>query len=79
MGALTATLRFEGHAALFDVRDRGGDVIRGGAFGDAAAPLPLLWQHDPLRRIGTVEAVAEDAAGLRVTGLVDGATSTGCS
>ncbi|MEK6542742.1 MAG: HK97 family phage prohead protease, partial [Pseudomonadota bacterium] len=43
-------MKFTGYAALFDVADRGGDVIRRGAFGDAGAPIPLLWQHDPKRR-----------------------------
>lgn len=65
-------LSFSGYAALFDVRDRGGDVVRRGAFASAGAPVPLLWQHDPARRIGTVRAVAEDARGLRVEAVVDG-------
>jgi phage head maturation protease len=30
-------LRFAGYAALFDKADRGGDVIRRGAFGRAVA------------------------------------------
>lgn len=64
-------LSFCGYAALFDVRDRGGDVVRRGAFAGAGAPLPLLWQHDPARRIGTVRALAEDARGLRVEAAVD--------
>ncbi len=71
-----APLRFAGYAALFDRRDRGGDVIRPGAFADAAAPLPLLWQHDPTRCIGTVEAVAEDAMGLAVVAQVDAASAS---
>ncbi|MEQ1510589.1 MAG: HK97 family phage prohead protease [Sphingopyxis sp.] len=64
-------MRFSGYAALFDVADRGGDIIRRGAFADAGAPLPLLWQHDPKRRIGTVEAVREDGLGLRIDARVD--------
>ena len=66
-----ATL-FAGYAALFDVRDSGGEVVRGGAFAGAAAPLPLLWQHDPARPIGVVLALAEDARGLRVIARIDG-------
>ncbi len=65
-------MKFAGYAALFDVRDRGGDVVRRGAFAGAGAPLPLLWQHDPARRIGTVQAIAEDARGLRIEAVVDG-------
>lgn len=69
--------RFAGYAALFDVRDRGGDIIRRGAFaGRATAPLPLLWQHDPARPIGTIETVEEDARGLRVTGRIDAQGAT---
>jgi uncharacterized protein len=67
-----SALRFAGYAALFDRRDRGGDVIRPGAFADAvsAGPghLPLLWQHDPARPIGRVEHLAEDRRGLQVIG-----------
>lgn len=65
-------LRFAGYAALFDKADRGGDVIRRGAFGRAveAGPrgIPLLWQHQPGRPIGRIESLAEDARGLRVIG-----------
>ena len=74
MAALTSgseapSLRFAGYAAVFGRTDRGGDSIVPGAFADtlrAARPLPLLWQHDPDQRIGTVERLAEDARGLRV-------------
>ena len=65
--------RFAGYAALFDRVDRGGDVIRAGAFAGNAAPLPILWQHDAARPIGVVETLAEDARGLRVIGRVDDA------
>lgn len=64
-------MRFAGYAALFDRVDRGGDIIRRGAFADARAPVPVFWQHDSRRRIGTVEMLCEDARGLRVIGRVD--------
>lgn len=67
-GGRGETKRFAGYAALFDRVDRGGDVIRRGAFAGVAAPVPLYWQHDPARPIGVVERVAEDARGLRVIG-----------
>ena len=70
-------IRFAGYAALFDRVDRGGDVIRKGAFAGAGPPLPILWQHDPARRIGEVEMLGEDARGLRVIGRVDAAVSQG--
>ncbi|MEQ1687008.1 MAG: HK97 family phage prohead protease [Sphingopyxis sp.] len=68
-------MRFTGYAALFDVADRGGDVIRRGAFESAGAPIPLLWQHDPKRRIGTVDGLYEDGLGLKIDACVDGASS----
>ena len=60
--------RFAGYAAVFGVPDRGGDVVRAGAFG-AAATVPLLWQHGGAP-VGVAD-VREDARGLRVLGAVD--------
>ncbi|GAA4781259.1 HK97 family phage prohead protease [Stakelama sediminis] len=59
-------VRFAGYAAVFDVADRGGDVVRKGAFAGAQA-VPLLWQHGG-PPVGRIEAVGEDARGLRVIG-----------
>ncbi|MVZ97793.1 HK97 family phage prohead protease [Sphingorhabdus sp. IMCC26285] len=65
-------MRIAGYAAIFDAPDRGGDVVRKGAFGQAAkAGLPLLWQHDCARRIGFVESLSEDDRGLRVIARLD--------
>jgi uncharacterized protein len=67
-------MRFAGYAAVFDRVDRGGDVIRKGAFaGELDKRVPLLWQHDRTRPIGAIEMLAEDAKGLRVIGCVDDA------
>lgn len=69
--------RFAGYAAIFDKPDRGGDVVRAGAFARSLkrpADVPLLWQHAPARPIGRVEYLKEDRRGLRVIGrLSDGA------
>lgn len=72
-------LRFAGYAALFERRDRGGDIIAPGAFAEslrrrlgAGEAMPLLWQHDPAQPIGRVERIAEDARGLRVIGRLSG-------
>ena len=69
--------RFAGYAAIFDRPDRGGDVIRKGAFVrsiGAVRNVPLLWQHDRTRVVGTIERIEEDGHGLRVIGrLADGA------
>ena len=62
-------LRFAGYAAVFDRVDRGGDVVRAGAFARAlerGAAVPLLWQHEAGRPIGRIEYLREDKRGLRV-------------
>lgn len=70
-------VRFAGYAAIFDRIDNGGDIIAPGAFAQslsrlAGRALPLLWQHGPEQRIGTIELAGEDERGLRVIGRVDG-------
>lgn len=74
-GAEGQSVRFAGYAALFDRIDRGGDIIRRGAFAKALAALgkqnvPLFWQHRPDQPIGEIEALAEDERGLRVIGRI---------
>lgn len=64
------SLRFAGYAAVFDAVDRGGDVVRRGAFGTIDRPVPLLWQHGGAP-VGVIEQLAEDARGLRVVGRID--------
>lgn len=63
-------MRFAGYAAIFDRPDRGGDVVRAGAFerslARGAGPVPLLWQHRPGRPVGRIEYLREDGRGLRV-------------
>ena len=65
-------MRFAGYAAIFGRPDRGGDVVRAGAFAKSLArgtsSVPLLWQHAPERPIGRVEYLKEDSRGLRVIG-----------
>ncbi len=73
-------MRFAGYAAIFDRVDRGGDVVRAGAFARAlkrgAGAVPLLWQHEAGRPIGRIEYLKEDKRGLRVIGrIVDGRSS----
>ncbi|MBO9715068.1 HK97 family phage prohead protease [Sphingomonas sp.] len=63
--------RFAGYAAVFDAADRGGDVVRRGAFRVRGA-VPLLWQHGGAP-VGKVEWLAEDSRGLRVIGRVEDA------
>lgn len=74
-------MRFAGYAALFDRVDRGGDIVRRGAFARAVATgparVPLLWQHEPGKPIGRIETIAEDARGLRVIGRLAEASGAG--
>jgi HK97 family phage prohead protease len=63
-------MRFAGYAAIFGRPDRGGDVVRAGAFERSlrrgAGAVPLLWQHDAGRPVGRIEYLREDRRGLRV-------------
>jgi HK97 family phage prohead protease len=65
-------VRLAGYAAVFDVPDRGRDVVRRGAFGGvqdavrAEAGVPLLWQHGAERPVGRIVSAREDRKGLRI-------------
>lgn len=63
-------MRFAGYAAIFDRPDRGGDVVKAGAFARSlrrgAGAVPLLLQHDKKRPVGRIEYLREDGRGLRV-------------
>ena len=62
-------MRLAGYAAIFDRPDRGGDVIRKGAFLASLKEgqgVPLLWQHKAGAVIGRIEHLSEDKRGLRV-------------
>ena len=66
-------IRLAGYASVFDRVDRGGDVVRRGAFAASLRErrmVPLLWQHRPGASIGVIETLAEDARGLRVVARV---------
>ena len=68
-------MRFAGYAAVFDRVDRGGDVIRKGAFAASLSrkgSVPLLWQHRAGVVIGAIEQVREDRRGLRVIASLGG-------
>ena len=66
-------MRFAGYAAVFGHPDRGGDVVREGAFAaslERRREVPLLWQHRPEKPIGRIEYLREDKRGLRVIGRI---------
>ena len=72
-------MRFAGYAAVFDRPDKGGDIIRKGAFARAlerAGEVPLLWQHKAGAVIGRIEHLSEDARGLRVIAAVGDARAS---
>ncbi|MET1113259.1 MAG: HK97 family phage prohead protease [Allosphingosinicella sp.] len=72
-------MRFAGYAAIFGRSDRGGDVVRAGAFERSlrrgAGAVPLLWQHDAARPVGRIEYLKEDKRGLRVIARLSGGTA----
>ena len=66
-------VRFAGYAAVFDRPDRGGDVVRKGAFVASlkrAGEVPLLWQHKAGAVVGRIEHLSADERGLRVIASV---------
>lgn len=68
-------MRFAGYASVFGWTDRGGDVVRPGAFERSlkrGGPVPLLWQHRPEIPIGRIEYLKEDKRGLRIIARLSG-------
>ena len=64
---------------MFGHPDKGGDVIRNGAFQRAlerAGEIPLLWQHKAGSVIGRIEHLSEDERGLRVIASVGDARAS---
>jgi HK97 family phage prohead protease len=70
----------EGYASVYNVLDRGGDIVLPGAFKASladwrkrkAAP-PMLWYHDPSTPIGIWTDLSEDQHGLKAAGsFIDG-------
>lgn len=65
----------EGYGSVFNLLDRGGDIILPGAFKKSLAEwrksknaVPMLWQHDASEPIGIWNELKEDDKGLRVKG-----------
>lgn len=64
---------FAGYASVFNVEDRGHDIVLRGAFrrtlaSRGARGIKLLWQHDASEPIGVIDSLVEDAHGLFVRG-----------
>lgn len=67
------TGHFEGYASIFNVVDRGNDLILPGAFKRSLHErgkkgIKFLWQHDPKEPVGILDEIYEDARGLYVRG-----------
>lgn len=76
--------RFAGYASVFGVRDDYADVVAEGAFARSLATarangqMPaMLWQHDARCPIGVWTEIAEDSAGLKVSGKLAVGTQAG--
>jgi HK97 family phage prohead protease len=65
----------EGYGSVYNVIDRGGDIVLPGAFKASIADWkrrkampPMLWQHYSSEPIGVWSELAEDSRGLKVVG-----------
>jgi len=75
---------FEGYGSIFNITDKGGDIVVPGAFAEtlaaqkAAGRLPaMLWQHRQAEPIGVYTSMEEDAVGLKVKGQLALKTARG--
>ena len=75
---------FEGYGSIFNITDRGGDIVVPGAFTDtlaaqkAAGRMPaMLWQHRQAEPIGVYTSMEEDSVGLKVRGQLALKTARG--
>lgn len=75
---------FEGYGSVFNITDKGGDIVVAGAFAEtlaaakAAGRMPaMLWQHNPREPIGVYSEMSEDVVGLRVKGRLAMKTQRG--
>ena len=73
---------FSGYASIFGETDLGNDIVMPGAFAKSLVRrgpggIRMLFQHDANQPIGTWSQVAEDEAGLHVTGHLATATERG--
>jgi uncharacterized protein len=76
MGTSSSGTAIAGYASLFGVVDLAGDVVAQGAFARSLVDwpperIPMLFQHDPARRIGCWDRIQEDGVGLWVEGRLD--------
>jgi HK97 family phage prohead protease len=75
---------FTGYGSVFNVTDKGGDIVAPGAFSETLAEqkkagrLPaMLWQHNMREPIGVYTSMEEDSVGLKVQGQLALKTARG--
>lgn len=75
---------FSGYGSVFNVTDKGGDIVAPGAFAETlsaaktAGRLPvMLWQHNMREPIGVYTSMEEDSVGLKVEGKLALKTARG--
>jgi HK97 family phage prohead protease len=75
---------FTGYGSVFNITDKGGDIVAPGAFAETLAAaknagrLPaLLWQHRQAEPIGVYTSMEEDNIGLKVEGKLALKTARG--
>lgn len=75
---------FTGYGSVFNITDRGGDIVAAGAFTEtlaaakSAGRLPaMLWQHNQREPIGVYTSMEEDSVGLKVEGKLALKTARG--
>lgn len=69
----------EGYGSVFNIRDRGGDIVVKGAFSASLEErMPkMLYNHDPAKVIGMWDEAYEDERGLRLRGRINMDTQQG--
>jgi HK97 family phage prohead protease len=72
-----ATGTISGYASVFNLLDRGGDIVLPGAFKASLAEskrakrrVPMLWQHSSDQPVGIWDELTEDDRGLKVRGTL---------
>lgn len=75
---------FEGYGSVFNIVDRGDDIVVPGAFSESltaaksAGRMPaMLWQHRQSEPVGVYTSMEEDAVGLKVAGKLALKTARG--
>ena len=61
---------FYGYASVFNELDLNKDIILGGAKWDDLTNLPLLFEHNPKKKIGEISKITQNYKGVFVEGKI---------